>query len=150
MVAGDTAAKSIADPTAGCAPLEAVTQGIAGDSAVLVSLNMVPRTERSISEVINLWNAGWSSAASGDTAPLAPVRERVSLLLTEFPAECLDQIVTGPRLVPVSTIRGTTFISIGSGSWRWSQLVRPEQQSSMIVLPVLLNNPSVHPVLPGR
>ncbi len=140
-VSGKVSSAALAEA---CSPLEAVTKAIADDAKAVSALNMVPRSERSISEVIVIWNAGWSPAVGNEGALLTPLRTNILHALSVFPSECLAQLVAGPRLVPISTELGTSFLAIGSGSWSWSQLFEPAIQSPTIVLPVLTGEYSLH------
>lgn len=126
---------------AGCSPLEAVTKTITDDSATIAALRAVPRSERSISEAIVIWNAGWSEMAASTDAPLASVRIAMQQTLRALPSDCLAEIVAGPRLIQIATEQGTTFLAIGSGQWRWAQLIEEEAQSGTIVEPPSIDAP---------
>jgi hypothetical protein len=138
MTVGDSDTKSVDQAVGGnCLPVDAIAKSIMGDAEALVALRTVPKSERSISEVIVIWNAGWSAATTGDDALLAPVRNNIAQVLGSLPPNCLAESVAGPRLVQIPTDRGTTFLAFGSGNWNWSQLIDDTPQSSIIGLPSL-------------
>ena len=116
----------ISDP-AELALVRAIAHG--DETALRSALSAVPRSDRSISEVIIVWNADWSPVVAGADAPLALIRDNVRETLSELPTDCLGELVEGPRLIPVDTDNGTTFLAIGSGSWRWIQLLENDNNS---------------------
>lgn len=116
---------ALAAPSGQCATLEMVSKAIVGDpSAVNAVLESPPET-RSIAAAIVMWNAGWSNAARTPESPLSPAREIVELSLNSVEDACLDEQITGPRLipVPVPNSQSTMFLVFGSGTWTWRQLL---------------------------
>lgn len=111
-----------------CSPIDVVTTQLTSDTAVPAEIAMVPRTDRSISEAIVIWNAEWSSSAIADDAPLRNVRDRIESTLAELPLECLETPVAGPRLIPIMIDGSTTFLAFGSGEWTWQQLIEPQPE----------------------
>jgi hypothetical protein len=106
-----------------CSPVDVVTAQLVSDPLVLPAIARVPREDRSISEAIVMWNSDWSPATIEGEAPLADVRLRVLLALSDLPTDCLAMPVVGPRLVPITGKEGTTFLAFGSGEWSWQLLV---------------------------
>jgi hypothetical protein len=138
MTTGDSERGSMDQDIDGiCSPVDVIAKSIMGDANVLAALGAVPKNDRSISEVIVIWNAGWSAATTGDDALLAPLRENIVRVLDGLPRNCLAEPVAGPRLVQIPTDRGTTFLAIGSGSWNWNQLLDYDLQSPTTALPAL-------------
>lgn len=111
-----------------CSPIDVVTTQLTSDPAVPAEIDMVPRTDRSISEAIVIWNAEWSSSAIADDAPLRNVRDRIENTLAELPLECLETPVAGPRLIPIMIDGSTTFLAFGSGEWTWQQLIESQPE----------------------
>lgn len=108
-----------------CATLDAVSKAIiASPAAVTAALNAPPEA-RSIAEAIVMWNAQWSYAASAPESPLAPARAVVEDSLGSVEEGCLDEVIAGPRLVPVPVDDGqrTIFLVFGSGTWTWRELL---------------------------
>lgn len=108
-----------AAPAGGCVALEQVRTAIIADPAALSSVVQAPPETRSIAEAVVMWNQGWAAAASSEDAPLRPARIAVERSLAAMPAECLDEQIAGPRLVPFEAGSGTMFLVFGSASWRW-------------------------------
>lgn len=116
-----------------CSPTDVVTMQLTSDPTVPAEIDMVPRTDRSISEAIVIWNAEWSNTALADDAPLRNVRDRIESTLAELPLECLKMPVAGPRLIPITIDGSTTFLAFGSGQWTWQQLIEPQPEPSFAV-----------------
>ncbi|MDQ3144411.1 MAG: hypothetical protein M3Q57_05970 [Pseudomonadota bacterium] len=106
-----------------CAPLDAIANALLIDPAAMTAVSTAPRETRSISDAIVIWNAGWSPAAARSEDPLGPVRQMVERTLAVLPPECLEPVVTGPRLMPVAVGERTRLLVFGSGEWAWKQLL---------------------------
>lgn len=119
----EAAASAATAPGASCATLEQVTASLLADPAAVDAVVHSPTESRSIADAIVIWNAGWHNVALTIDAPLAPARSALERALATVPEACLDEEVTGPRLVPFPDGEGTTFLVIGSGVWRWRGLL---------------------------
>ncbi len=106
-----------------CAPLDAVASALLIDSAAMAAVRAAPRETRSISDAIVIWNSGWSGAATRPEDPLGAVRLMVERTLAMLPPECLEPVVAGPRLMPVTVGESTRLLVFGSGEWAWKQLL---------------------------
>ena len=116
-----------------CSPIDVVTMQLTNDPTVPAEIDKVPRTDRSISEAIVIWNAEWSNTAMADDAPLRNIRLRIESTLSELPLECLETPVAGPRLIPITVDGSTTFLAFGSGHWTWQQLIEPRPEPLFLV-----------------
>ena len=116
-----------------CSPIDVVTMQLTSDPTVPAEIKLVPRTDRSVSEAIVIWNAEWSNTAIADDAPLRNVRDRIESTLAELPKECLATPVAGPRLIPITINGSTTFLAFGSGQWTWQQLIEPQHAPLSVV-----------------
>lgn len=108
-----------------CATLDSVSKAIvAAPLAVAAIINAPPET-RSIADAVVLWNAGWSGAADTPEARLGPARAVVESSLRTMEDGCLDEAISGPRLIPVPIAdeQRTMFVVLGSGNWTWRQLI---------------------------
>jgi hypothetical protein len=78
-----------------------------------------------LGKAIMLWNGDWVRSGGQDGKGLSAVREAVMWEVAFAPAACRNRPVHG--LVLLSLADGTTRFAIGSGDWRWSDLlgVRP-------------------------
>jgi hypothetical protein len=106
-----------------CSPLQTVAMTLAEDVIVKDALVNVPKSDRSISDAIIIWGPDWGGVASDAQSPLMTVRMKVEHALEGLPAECLEQAVIGPRLIPILSNGNTTLLVFGSGVWNWGQLL---------------------------
>lgn len=111
-----------ASPAGGCAPFDDLSAALAADAGVRAALDRVPEGARTVTGAIVVWNAGWEDIAAAE-APLLPVRSVVERRLRAMPDACLRAIVAGPRLLPVPSHAGTSFLVFGSGRWRWMDVL---------------------------
>ncbi len=72
---------------------------------------------------ILVWNGGWVASPGEDGRGLAAVREAIVWEVAFAPAACREGRVHGPVLFTVSDASGLARIAIGSGDWRWGDLV---------------------------
>ncbi|MBA3667810.1 MAG: hypothetical protein H0W65_08820 [Sphingomonas sp.] len=107
----------------GCATLELVQKSLMADPAAIAAVLHTPAESRSVAEAVVIWNAGWSETANTLDAPLGPARDALEKSLAPLADECLDEPVTGPRLLPIPDGDNTMFLVIGSGNWTWRQLL---------------------------
>ncbi|MEO6579635.1 MAG: hypothetical protein ABIN83_00600 [Sphingomicrobium sp.] len=116
------------DPTllgaaGGCATFDLIAKSLIAEPTVVTAVLMTPQERRSIADAVVIWNVGWSDAAGSLNDPLGPARAVIEQNLRSIPEDCLDEVVVGPRLVPIPEGDRTMFLAIGSGSWTWRQLL---------------------------
>lgn len=121
----DPDSQTITAPSGACATLDLVTEALVADPLAVDAVVRSPPETRSIAEAIVMWNAGWSPAASTADSPLSRPRAVVEQSLDTVETGCLDEPITGPRLIPIPMQEGqrTMFLVFGSGSWTWRELV---------------------------
>ena len=122
----------------GCATLTLVIKSLVSNLAAVDAVRQAPPESRSIADAVVLWNAGWSADAMAPGSALAPARAAVEDSLRLLPAQCLDEPVAGPRLVPIPDQDRTMFLVVGSGNWTWRQLLVNDPLE-----PVQPENPSI-------
>ena len=94
------------------------------DPDVRVALSQVPRGARSVANAVMLWNGAWVEARGYDGRDtLAPIRRMIADGLRTAPSQCRDEVMTGPRFIAVGDSAQTTVLAVGSGLWRWSDLL---------------------------
>lgn len=123
----DSESKSPAGASEVCSTLGVVLDALLLNAAAIAAIRNAPPETRSIADAIVVWNGGWSPAALAPDAPLFIVRATIERGLSELADSCLDEPVTGPRLVPISDVTGTRtiFLVFGSGNWTWRALLTP-------------------------
>ena len=110
-----------------CATLGAILETLLLDTVAVEAIRSAPPEARSIADAIVIWNVGWAPTALTDLDPLFVVRTTIERSLSGVADGCLDEAVTGPRLVPIPDASGsrTIFVVFGSGNWTWRALLGP-------------------------
>ncbi len=117
---------------AACDLAGTIQSTLVSDPMTHQALVSIPRQNRSAADAVMLWNGRWTDAAVLGGAPvLTAVQSAIRGIVSSARADCRDQINTGPRFIFVPEPDGEMIIAIGSGSWRWSDMMdrvddRPE------------------------
>ncbi len=110
------------------APVQAALQA---SKELQASLPQIPRTQRSVANAIMVWNVDWVALdAQLDTAALTIVRDVVAQTVAAASPECRLQAQGGPRLILLPGSADTTVLALGSGSWRWQDLLETARPGS--------------------
>jgi hypothetical protein len=94
---------------------------------------------RSISNAIMFWNAAWVELP-GDAPKDAVEMLRRAIVegVRAAPPECLAQELAGPRFIIVGDTSRATMLVLGSGTWRWEQLLKGVEDGPHLVPPTQL------------
>jgi hypothetical protein len=108
-----------------CAPEKAVLDALLIDAEAREAIRGAPPEVRTNADAIVIWNEAWNPVVAAISAPLYRVRGVVEGTLVRLAPACLDEPVTGPRLLPIPDATGerTSFIVVGSGVWTWRGLL---------------------------
>lgn len=128
----------------GCSVATAVAAALIADKPAMEELAALPAEVRSEADAVMLWNGTWLDVTPGAQQPLAlmqiPTQPQPQTLLQThtlipelkrvvtdtvlaLPAECQGVETAGPQLIPIPEPGRTTMVVIGSGVWRWSDLI---------------------------
>ena len=91
---------------------------------VHASLSQVPREARSVANAIMLWDGRWMEASDlGGSTIADPIRAAIiEQVRFESPA-CRDMPIRGPRFITLVATPANIVLAMGSGEWRWSDLL---------------------------
>jgi hypothetical protein len=85
------------------------------------ALAAVPASARSVADAIMMWDGHWpADTEAGGKALLRALIERE---VAAARSECRDEINHGPRLFLAPATGTTVAIVVGSGEWRWRDLL---------------------------
>jgi nucleotide-binding universal stress UspA family protein len=127
--AQDPVAVAVAVAAASSAPGHACRMGawlqaaLQADPAVGQALAAIPRANRSVANAIMLWDVRWVSQPAPAVAGVSAIRSALMVGVRAAPAECQAQLVRGPELITLADASGATVIAVGSGEWRWGDLL---------------------------
>jgi hypothetical protein len=115
----------------GCALDQTVGDAILVDAAAMAELEALPPHARTEADAVMLWDGAWPWPSSAAVTPPADstlpgaLRRAVEIAIANAPAECRDAPVAGPRFIALPGALRTTTIVIGSGQWRWADVLEP-------------------------
>ncbi len=120
-LAAVAAASSDGDPCAVGAWLQAALQS---DAAVQAALETIPRSARSVANAVMLWNGEWPQPSANAAQGMARIRALVVAGVLSAPESCQAQSIRGPVLITLGDPTNTTVLAVGSGEWRWQDLLQ--------------------------
>jgi hypothetical protein len=100
------------------------------DPTVQSALAAIPRADRSVANAIMLWNLRWVRQPPSALAGASVLRSALMVGVRAAPPECQTQLVRGPELLVMTDASGTTLIAIGSGEWRWADLLAQDPEEA--------------------
>jgi hypothetical protein len=124
QLAGATSADEGGAGGGGCNTARNVQQALRRDPLVRRAVQDANRTGKAIM----LWDGDWVRASGQDGKGLSAAREAIVWELAFTPQACRNERVHG--LILLSLADGGTRFAIGSGDWRWSDLLGLRQVRS--------------------
>ncbi len=110
-------------------------KALQADPQVQAALAEIPKPARSVANAIMLWDGGWVGPRLDAAVGVATIRTAVISGVRSAPAACQAQIVRGPELIILTQGAGSTVLAIGSGEWRWGDLLAPDYQLTALAAP---------------
>lgn len=128
----------------GCSVATAVAAALIADIPAMEELAALPAEVRSDADAVMLWNGSWLDVTPEAQRQLAltptqpqpltqPLTQPPTLIpelkrvvtdtVLALPIECQGVETAGPQLIPIPEPGRTTMVVIGSGVWRWSDLI---------------------------
>lgn len=106
-----------------CQLTQWLQQALQADPQVQVALAVIPRPARSLSNALMLWDGGWIDSQPRAASGVAIIRAAVISGIRSAPEACRTELVRGPELMTLTSGLDTTVVAIGSGEWRWGDLL---------------------------
>lgn len=122
-----------ADSASNCQMVTILETVLTEDAVVTAALAEVPRKARSVANAIMLWDGDWIEPdALGEGRALPPIQAAIISIIRGAPADCHAQIVLGPRLISIPDAQGATLLALGSGAWKWEDLLVVGQETQAL------------------
>lgn len=131
-VALSVAAAASAAAGQACDLTQWLQRALQADPQVQQALARIPRPARSVANAIMLWDGAWVTPPATATTDMAMIRRAVIVGIVAAPPACRDQLTRGPELFTLADTAGTTVVVVGSGVWRWADLLRDDPASSVV------------------
>lgn len=125
-VAISVAAAASAAAGSACDMTQWLRQALQADPQVQDALAHIPRPARSVANAIMLWDRAWVGTGSAAASGVATIRLALVAGIRAAPAACRDQALRGPELFTLVDAVGTTVVAVGSGEWRWADVLQSE------------------------
>lgn len=114
----------------GCSVSSAVSAALIADKDAMAELAALPPEVRSDADAVMLWNGAWldvdpEAQAQMASSPIPALKRVVRDAVLALPVKCQIVETTGPQLIPIPEPGRTTMVVIGSGVWRWANLLEP-------------------------
>jgi hypothetical protein len=99
-------------------------RGFGDDPLLSAQLARIGPESRSVANAIMVWDGRWVELGGGapDDA-LETLRRAIVEAVRAAPPECLTEELSGPRFIAVTRSDTTTVLVLGSGTWRWEQVL---------------------------
>lgn len=108
-----------------CAIPERLQQALTSDATVGAGLRLVPPQARSVANAILVWDGSWvDERGLGGPDAIGPLRSAIAAQVRSLPPKCRELDLAGPRFLVFPSGQGPTVVALGSGLWRWSDLIR--------------------------
>ena len=127
---GRVASSSSTQPDGGCHLSDETAAAIQRNPAAMAELASLPPGVRTEADAVMLWQGRWldefltrPASSSTDLPAIGEVRRVMESVILAAPPPCRDLAEVGPVLVPIAEPGRTTMLVIGSGTWRWADLV---------------------------
>jgi hypothetical protein len=126
-----------------CDVAETLVRAFAENESVKGMLARIGPQSRSVANAIMFWDAEWVELP-GDAPKEAIDALRQGILegVRAAPAECLAQDLAGPRFIFVGDTGSPTMLVIGSGTWRWEQLLAQADERPEAAAPTAEGRPN--------
>ncbi|MDP9415683.1 MAG: hypothetical protein M3Q08_16710 [Pseudomonadota bacterium] len=119
-----------------CEVAGTLARAFGGSELVRAQLERIGPEARSVANAIMFWDGQWVDVQG--RAPedaLETLRRAIMEGVRAAPPECLSQDVVGPRFIAINEGKGTMILVLGSGTWRWEQLLQePEAVATEMAL----------------
>jgi hypothetical protein len=117
-----------------CDISETLARAFSENQFVQAELARIGPRSRSVANAIMFWDGGWVELPGDAPAEaLETLRRAILEGVRAAPPECRIEDLRGPRFISVSSEGATTMLVLGSGAWRWEQLLAevPQKISSV-------------------
>jgi hypothetical protein len=121
---------AMGEPGATCDVTQQLAQAFGASPEVRQGIAAIPANDRSVANAVMLWDGHWAEGThSGGMAVLRALL--VKAVVSSRP-ECLQAQNQGPVLFLIPDNHTTVVLAIGSGQWRWADVLMPASQPAVI------------------
>ncbi|WP_439472572.1 hypothetical protein [Brevundimonas sp.] len=107
----------------GCDLVREIQNALREDDDVRDAVNAAHRTAGS-NRALLVWDGDWRQTPGQSGKGLAGVRQAIALEVAFAPQACRREAMRGMVLITMSDAPGAARVALGTGSWRWSDLLQ--------------------------
>jgi hypothetical protein len=101
-----------------------VQTALQSNATVRDALPQIPRDKRSVANAIMLWKFSWLADEDNlGATTMMMIRDVIVDAVAAAPQPCREQSQSGPRLLILKGVDENVVLAVGSGQWRWQDLV---------------------------
>ena len=100
-------------------------QALQVDPQVQQALLRIPTPARSVANAIMIWDGAWVDPRARAAPGFADIRAALIAGIRAAPAACQAEVISGPEFVILGDGLATTILVVGSGQWRWGDMLAP-------------------------
>ena len=98
-------------------------RALQADAHVQEALTQIPKPARSVANAMMLWDGSWTAPPIQALEGNAALRSAMTAGIGAAPQACLSEKMRGPVLIMLNDGTGATLLVVGSGEWRWQDLL---------------------------
>lgn len=122
------AVSQTADSASTCQMAEQLQARLAADPQVLEALALIPTDAKSVANALMLWDGAWVGTDQREIAQaLTALQSSIAAAIETTSPDCRSLPVLGPRMLSIPDASGATLLVIGSGAWRWNDLLTSDR-----------------------
>jgi hypothetical protein len=107
----------------GCDLVREIQNALRDDAEVREAVTTAHRTAGS-NRALLVWDGDWRQTPGQSGKGLAGVRQAIALEVAFAPQACRREAMRGMVLITLSDAPGAPRVALGTGSWRWSDLLQ--------------------------
>ena len=124
-----------------CQAMQGLQAALQSDELFKQALLQIPRNERSVANVVMAWDGQWTGVIGDapdvsnpdETVPFPELlKARIQEHVRTSTFKCLNETIYGPSFILINATDvhemrdETVILAIGSGEWRWADLIAPD------------------------
>jgi len=121
---------SMGEPGTACNLTQQLAEAFDRSPEVRQGIAAIPSSGRSVANAVMLWDGHWAEGTQ--SGGMALLRALLVKAVVSSRPECLETQNQGPVLFLIPDNQTTVVLAIGSGQWRWADVLAPSPQPDVI------------------
>ncbi|MBP2157468.1 MULTISPECIES: hypothetical protein [Asticcacaulis] len=121
---------AMGEPGAACDVTQQLAQAFGASPEVRQGIAAIPANGRSVANAVMLWDGHWAEGTQA--GGMAVLRALLVKAVVSSRPECLQAQNQGPVLFLIPDNQTTVVLAIGSGQWRWADVLAPSSPTDVV------------------